>query len=324
MSTTAKTSRLAARATPLKTTWAARLLPLLLVLALPAAVQAQYNFTTNNGAITITGYTGPSGAVIIPGTINGLPVTSIGIQAFYENASLTSVTIPGNVASIGPFAFLFCTGLTNATIANGVTSIGDYAFQGCNLTGVTIPASVTNVGYAPFAVCVSLAAITVDPQNALYSSLSGALFDKSQTTLVEYPAGLGGSYTFPGSLNSIRDYAFFGCSSLTSFTIPDSVTSIGEWAFEYCTGLTTATIPASVTNIGYAPFADCSSLSAITVDAHNPFLQQSEWSVVRQERNHARRISGWHRRKLHDPRRRQQHPRGRVRGLQQPDQRHDS
>ena len=58
------------------------LLPLLLLLALPAAVQAQFTYTTNNGAITITGYTGPGGAVTIPSTINGLPVTSIGDQAF--------------------------------------------------------------------------------------------------------------------------------------------------------------------------------------------------------------------------------------------------
>ena len=53
--------------TPLK------LLPLLLLLALPAAVQAQYTDTTNNGTITITGYTGSGGAVTIPDTINGLP-----------------------------------------------------------------------------------------------------------------------------------------------------------------------------------------------------------------------------------------------------------
>jgi hypothetical protein len=55
-----------------------RLLPLLLLLTLPAAVQAQdFTYTTNNGAITITGYTGPAGAVAIPSTIFDLPVTSV-------------------------------------------------------------------------------------------------------------------------------------------------------------------------------------------------------------------------------------------------------
>src|ERR1035441_4386343 len=58
------------------------LLLLLLLLMLPAVVQAQFNFTTNSGAITITGYTGPVGAVTIPDTITSLPVTSIGDNAF--------------------------------------------------------------------------------------------------------------------------------------------------------------------------------------------------------------------------------------------------
>ena len=59
------------------------ILPLLLLLPLPAVVQGQdYTYTTTNGTITITGYTGPGGAVIIPDRINGLPVTSIGDFAF--------------------------------------------------------------------------------------------------------------------------------------------------------------------------------------------------------------------------------------------------
>ena len=63
---------------PVRTTCVTSLLPLLLLLTLPAVVQAQFNYTTNNGTITITGYTGPGGAVAIPDTIDGLPVTRIG------------------------------------------------------------------------------------------------------------------------------------------------------------------------------------------------------------------------------------------------------
>jgi hypothetical protein len=48
------------------------------LLTLPAVVQAQFTYTTNNGTITITKYTGPGGVVDIPATINGLPVTCIG------------------------------------------------------------------------------------------------------------------------------------------------------------------------------------------------------------------------------------------------------
>ena len=74
----------------LRTACAARLLALLL-LTLPAAVQAQFNYMINNGTITITGYTDSGGAVTIPSTINGLPVTSIGDGTFQSCSSLTSV-----------------------------------------------------------------------------------------------------------------------------------------------------------------------------------------------------------------------------------------
>src|SRR6267154_2382750 len=60
-----------------RTVGAVKLLAVMLLLAVPAVVQAQYTYTTNNGTITITGYTGPGGAVAIPSTITGLPVTSI-------------------------------------------------------------------------------------------------------------------------------------------------------------------------------------------------------------------------------------------------------
>src|SRR5688572_18487691 len=118
---------------PVRTGCVTRLWPLLLwlLLTLPAVVQAQFNYWTENGAITITGYTGPGGALAIPATINGLPVTRIGNYAFYYNTSLTSVTIPNSVTLIGDYAFGGCTNLTNVTIGNGVTYIGEAAVFAC-------------------------------------------------------------------------------------------------------------------------------------------------------------------------------------------------
>ena len=64
------------------------------LLALPLAAQAQFTFTTNSGAITITGYNTAAGLnVVIPVSTNGYPVVAIGVGAFQSLTTITSVTI---------------------------------------------------------------------------------------------------------------------------------------------------------------------------------------------------------------------------------------
>ena len=283
----------------LRTTCTARLLPLLL-LTVPAVGQAQFNYTTNDSTITITKYTGSGGAVTIPDTINGLPVTSIGDYAFEDCYGLTSVMIGTNVTNIGAGAFYWCNRLTSITIPNSVTSIGYDTFFWCkSLTSVTIPNSVTSIGDDVFDFCISLTAITVDMLNSVYCSVDGVLFDKDQTTLIQCPGGITGSFTVPASVTSIEDYAFVYCTSLTSvtvdvlnpvyssvdgvlfnkstntliqcpagragsYTIPNSVTSIGSNAFTGC-GLTNVMIGNSVTSIGYEAFAMCVRLTRVII-----------------------------------------------------------
>jgi hypothetical protein len=242
-----------------------------LLLLLPAVAQAQFTFTTNNGAITITGYTGTNSVVVIPSATNGWPVTSIAGFAFFNCTSLTSVSIGNRVTTIGNSAFANCTSLANITLSTNVTSIGTRAFSNCTgLTTVAIPYSIISIGRSPFSFCRGLSAITVDPLNSLYGSLDGVLFNKNLTTLIQYPAGLGGNgYTIPNSVTSIGDEAFWGCISLTSVTIPDSVTSVGADAFYFCNSLTSVMIPDSVADIGWCAFAWCDGLTEITVDALN-------------------------------------------------------
>ena len=63
------------------------------------------------------------------------------------------------------------------------------------------------------------------------------------------------------SVTAIGDYAFIGCSGLTSISIPNSITSIGQEAFRSCSGLTSISIPNSVTSIGLGAFRSCSFVS---------------------------------------------------------------
>ena len=308
----------------------------LVLLALPGVVQAQFTLATNNGTISIIHSSCVSGAVTIPDTINGLPVTSIGSSAFLWCSSMTSVTIPDSVTNIGAFAFEECINLTSVTIGNGVsstgddafigcssltsvtmgtnvTSIGDSAFAGCgSLTSFTIPSSVTNIGSmafswcdsltsitipdsvtsigdevfwecsslssatiprsvisigaCPFALCTSLIAIPVSSSNPAYISVAGVLFNRSQTTLIEYPAGKPGTaYTIPDSVTSIGDSAFLYCTNLTNVIIPNSVIIIGDHAFDTCLGLTSVVIPDSVTSIGNSAFEGCWPLTNVRI-----------------------------------------------------------
>ena len=131
---------------PRGTKYATKLLPLLLLLALPAMVQAQFNYTIDNGTITITGYTGSGGGVVIPDTINGLPVTGIGRRAFYGQPFVTSVVVPNSVTSIGAGAFWMQQPNQRHDPGQRHQHRG-YAFSACtSLTSVTIPNSVTSIG----------------------------------------------------------------------------------------------------------------------------------------------------------------------------------
>ncbi len=73
------------------------------------------------------------------------------------------------------------------------------------------------------------------------------------------------SLTLPSSVTLIGGHAFEKCSGLTSLTLPSSVTSIGEFAFRYCSGLTSLTLPSGVTTIDYYAFADCRGLTSLTL-----------------------------------------------------------
>ena len=205
---------------------------------------------------------------------NGM--VNIGDAAFFGCTNLQSVAIPSSVTSIGIQAFYRCLNLPEVAIPDSVTRIGQNAFGVCgSLTSVTIPSSVIGIESGIFSTCRNLTSIEVDPENPSYSSDGGVLFNKEQTTLVQVPSGLTGTYAIPSGVTSIGVQAFDSCSGLTNVIIPSGVTSIGIYAFLGCSGMTSVDIPDSVTSIGDAAFSDCSSLTTVTFDG-----TAAEWTAL--------------------------------------------
>jgi len=146
--------------------------------------------------------------------------------------------IPDGVRTIGEGAFFNCAGLTGVTVPSTVYDIRDYAFFNCTgLTSIAIPDSCVYIGNLAFLNCLALTAIDVDANNARFCSVAGVLFNKSQTTLIQCPAGKAGSYCVPSSVTRLEDYAFFNCFLLTDVALPASVETVGECAFSNCRSL---------------------------------------------------------------------------------------
>ena len=221
-------------------------------------------FTSTDGTITIdmTNDSNTFGAHILSVvydkgkgviTFDG-KITTIGTKAFYNNSSLTSMTIPNSVSTIGTDAFNGCSNLETITIPESVISIGVMAFYGCaSLTNITIPNTVTKIGNFAFAYCIALTNITI-PESVSYigeSAFSGCSALKS--------------IKIPNSITEISPYVFCGCSNLEDVTMPQSIVAIGNWAFARCDNLTFVIIPEGVSIIGESAFQECKNLEDVTI-----------------------------------------------------------
>ena len=231
-------------------------------------------------------------AVVIPAALGGLPVVSIGEEAFMDCDKVPSVTIPATVTSIGEWAFSDCSSLA-LTVPDTVTTIGDAAFKGCDAMAdangfvivrgvlhhytdkddhVTIPAGVTRIGSSAFAEC-DLESVKI-PSSV--KSIGDVAFREC-----EYLEAI----EIPASVTSIGTGAFLGCESLAdgdgfvivrnvlycyvgdaaTVTIPGGVTAVDIYAFQDDDDVKKVTIPASVTRIAYAAFAQCDHLTEVTI-----------------------------------------------------------
>ena len=212
--------------------------------------------------VTITKYTGKESTVILPSTINSWPVTKIGEDAFQDNTTITSVTIPANVTEIGSNAFAGCTNLTSVNYA------GDWS----NLTiqsGNPAVEDAVNAQLFDFAFTPDNTAVIVTHYegNAAVVTIPSRYKSKPVTTIghAAFFNSAVTSVTIPDSVTSIDDNAFAYCSSLTNISIPNSVTAIGSFAFEGCTKLESITLPSSLLTISEFLFYDCSQLTTIHI-----------------------------------------------------------
>lgn len=261
------------------------------------------DFTFDATTGTIKKYNGNDTVVVIPPTISSWPVTKIGEDAFQDNTTITSVTIPDSVTEIGANAFADCTNLTsvnyegdwsNLTIQSGNPAVQDAAnaplFDFEFIPPDNTAVIVTNYKYNGAAADVT---IPSRYQGKPVTMIGHAAFFNSAVT----------SVTIPDSVTSISDEAFINCPKLTNISIPNSVTYIGFSAFSSCTSLksitlpsslsfisgalflgcsqlTTIHIPVSVTSIGNNAFADCPSLMTVTYPG-----SKTQWDDITKGRN---------------------------------------
>lgn len=238
---------------------------------------------TGIGRITGTEITIP--ATYDDGTNGEHQVASVEMAAFYQNASITSVTFAGDIKTLGTGCFNDCENLERVTFLGDVELIGGSCFMQCEkLATATFSGSVTKINSTSFARCPLLTSITL-PEGL--EEIGTLAFGMSGLTSINIPA----------SVETISDNPFAFCAGLTSITVDsdstnfkvidgclinianktlitgldlskiptssDDVTEIGTFAFVGSTGLTRLVIPNNITGIGQEAFELCSSITSV-------------------------------------------------------------
>lgn len=165
--------------------------------------------------------------IIIPSTINGIEIVSIGDLAFKNSRDFGRLVIPNSITSIGKHAFEN-TGLTQLSIPDSVTAIGEYAFLYSSIESIDIGNSITTLTTGTFYECRQLRSVNLSQK-----------------------------------LNSIGECAFYFCDNLNTISLPNSLQTIGHNSFAKCISLDNLIIPDSVTSIDSAAFT---SVPQITYD----------------------------------------------------------
>lgn len=227
------------------------------------------DFTFDATTGTIKKYNGNDTVVVIPPTISSWPVTKIGEDAFQDNTTITSVTIPDSVTEIGANAFAGCTNLTSVnykgdwsklTIQSGNPAVQDAANE--QLFDFKFTPDNTAVIVTRYNGTAADVTIPSHYKGKPVTMIDHAAFHDSAVT----------SVTIPDSVTSIPDDAFAFCSQLTNISIPNSVTFIGFSAFNSCTSLKSITLPSSLSTIQSSAFYNCGNLETIRIPVSVTFI----------------------------------------------------
>ena len=211
----------------------------------PTAPTAHFTYEiTEEGTVTLTGYTGGELAVVIPEAIEDKPVAAIAPEAFKGMATLKAVSVPDTVTEIGAGAFAGCVSLTS--LRTPVITCKDAPFFGAlfgaashEAGGGAVPTELTTL--------VLTQGSTI-PDYAFYAC-----------------RGLQ-AVSLPATVTAIGDFAFYGCSGLALITTAQaSLISVGTKAFANCSALLELTLPATVTAMGIGILEGCGALESLTV-----------------------------------------------------------
>lgn len=213
--------------------------------------------------------------VVIPSTVTyeGITytVTTVKDNAFANNTSLRSITLPASVTKIESQAFLRCNALTSATFP-GVQQIDKFAFYECKaLQSVSIPDCCTTLGNR---VWYASGLRNVVVGSGLKNIASGVFESCDSLTTATLKPGL----------KKLGSDMFYYCTALNSVSIPVGIDTIPSWCFAW-TGLTQFTIPNTVRHIDN--FAFCNIIaSEVTIPegvvsiGANSFSQNTQLQTV--------------------------------------------
>ncbi len=256
----------------------------------------------NNGTAHVIAFDQTATDVVIPETVEGYTVTSIGERAFAYAHGLTTIVLPSKLESIGTYAFVECNALQALLIPASVTTIEEKAFMWCwGISSIQVGATEKPAGWAhrwntrgdgegdDHTVAWNAAGTYTDEQGLTYllrndgtAIITGYAGTATELTIPKTVEGYAivaiqsGVFNYNATLLSVEilaeltelpDEIFRECWNLATVKLPDTLTSIGNNAFHYCRALTSIKLPASVTTIGSYAFYDCDALTSINLPA---------------------------------------------------------